>query len=142
MGRLQERRSPSGRKARNRADSRSRSRRCRPAPRGGIGELPRRRAAARKSRKPPGHSTRRDLNGKSAALQDELRAVLTTVAVSMHWGHAVARAPLALTTQQVADLLGVSRRIHRAGLRSPPGAATPESSALLQSIRSRIDAHT
>ena len=50
-------------------------------------------------------------DGDEALLPDELRRVLTTVVSSMHRGQAVTLAPLAmrLTTQQAADLLGVSR---------------------------------
>jgi excisionase family DNA binding protein len=50
-------------------------------------------------------------DGGEAVLPDELRRVLTTVVSSMHRGQAVTLAPLAmrLTTQQAADLLGVSR---------------------------------
>jgi excisionase family DNA binding protein len=49
--------------------------------------------------------------GDSAALPEELRIVLTSVVSSMHRGHAVTLAPLAmrLTTQEAADVLGVSR---------------------------------
>lgn len=49
--------------------------------------------------------------GVEAELPAELRQVLTTVVSSMHRGQAVTIAPLAmrLTTQQAADLLGVSR---------------------------------
>ena len=50
-------------------------------------------------------------SGVAVTLPDELRRVLTTVVSSMHHGQAVTLAPLAmrLTTQQAADLLGVSR---------------------------------
>jgi excisionase family DNA binding protein len=50
-------------------------------------------------------------DGASAALPDELRTVLATVVSSMHRGQAVTLAPLALrlTTQEAADVLGVSR---------------------------------
>lgn len=50
-------------------------------------------------------------HGKGVALPEELRTVLTTVVSSMHRGQAVTLAPLAmrLTTQQAADVLGVSR---------------------------------
>ena len=50
-------------------------------------------------------------DGSEAVLPEELRRVLTTVVSSMHRGQAVTLAPLAmrLTTQQAADLLGVSR---------------------------------
>jgi len=49
--------------------------------------------------------------GGSAALPEELRTVLATVVSSMHRGQAVTLAPLAmrLTTQEAADVLGVSR---------------------------------
>lgn len=49
--------------------------------------------------------------GNDAILPEELRTVLTTVVSSMHRGQAVTLGPLAmrLTTQQAADLLGVSR---------------------------------
>jgi hypothetical protein len=49
--------------------------------------------------------------GGSAALPEELRTVLATVVSSMHRGQAVTIAPLAmrLTTQEAADVLGVSR---------------------------------
>lgn len=49
--------------------------------------------------------------GRGVALPQELRTVLTTVVSSMHRGQAVTLAPLAmrLTTQQAADVLGVSR---------------------------------
>ncbi|MDA8313322.1 MAG: helix-turn-helix domain-containing protein [Actinomycetota bacterium] len=50
-------------------------------------------------------------DGTDAVLPDELRRVLTTVVSSMHRGQAVTLAPRAmrLTTQQAADLLGISR---------------------------------
>jgi len=50
-------------------------------------------------------------DGSDAVLPEELRHVLTTVVSSMHRGQAVTLAPRAmrLTTQQAADLLGVSR---------------------------------
>lgn len=50
-------------------------------------------------------------DGSDAALPEVLRRVLTTVVSSMRRGQAVTLAPRAmrLTTQQAADLLGVSR---------------------------------
>jgi excisionase family DNA binding protein len=50
-------------------------------------------------------------SGEAVTLPDELRRVLTAVVSSMQHGQAVTLGPLAmrLTTQQAADLLGVSR---------------------------------
>lgn len=51
------------------------------------------------------------LDGQSVALPAELRDILTTVVTAMRKGQAVTLAPLGqrLTTQQAADLVGVSR---------------------------------
>lgn len=51
------------------------------------------------------------LDGSSVDLPEELRSVLRTVVSAMRRGQAVTLAPLAmrLTTQQAADLLGISR---------------------------------
>jgi excisionase family DNA binding protein len=48
---------------------------------------------------------------REAALPDELRAVMTNVVMALRRGQAITLAPhaLRLTTQQAADLLGVSR---------------------------------
>lgn len=50
-------------------------------------------------------------DGSAVALPAELRSVLTTVVTAMRRGQAVTLAPLGqrLTTQQAADLLGISR---------------------------------